>query len=318
MGNHSSEWETVTSGVPQGSVLGPLLFIIYINDLPESLKHFPCRLYADDSKVIAEIKNENDAQLLQQDLDSIVKWTDTWLMRLNFDKCKVMHFGRGNPKYEYTMSDISTNTTHKLLKTDSERDLGITLSSDCKWHAHTNKIVSKTNGLLGWFKDAFMCRDADLWKRLYSTYIRPHLEFAVPVWNVYSKGDIGKLERVQRRATKVSYSLRNLKYDERLRQLGFTTLEERRKRGDCIQQFKILTGRETVNWAHPPRSIEPMYGHRARLQREIVNNCGQRSNFFSNRIVNLWNGLPGEIVSSNSVNAFKNSYDRLLLRPERA
>jgi hypothetical protein len=103
LGNHLSEWEHVASGVPQGSVLGPLLFVIYTNDLPESVKFFPCKLYADDSKILAEIKDESDALKLQQDIDSIVNWSDTWLMRLNYEKCKVMDSGKRNPGHKYKM-----------------------------------------------------------------------------------------------------------------------------------------------------------------------------------------------------------------------
>jgi hypothetical protein len=132
MGNNVSEWEQVTSGVPQGSVLGPLLFVIYINDIPEVIKHFSCKLYADDSKLIAEIKDEQDAINLQHDIDCIVKWTDTWLMRLNYDKCKVMHFGFRNPKYKYTMLDSNTEQSIAISPSDSERDLGITITSDAK------------------------------------------------------------------------------------------------------------------------------------------------------------------------------------------
>ena len=310
MGNHVSSWEAVTSGVPQGSVLGPILFVIYINDMPTCVSNHLCKLYADDSKIIAEINNTDDSRKLQDDIDSIVEWTDVWLMRLNYDKCKVMHIGRGNPKNEYTLRDSSTGIVHKLIQTETERDLGITLSSDVKWHAHATKIASKANSLLGWMKNAFMCREAALWKTLYTTYIRPHLEFAAPVWGLYHKGDIERVERVQRRATRVAHDLKRYDYPKRLQKLGLTTLEERRLRGDCIQQFKILTSRDEVHWISTPRSTEPMRGRRAQLRREHVTSCSQRENFFTNRIVNRWNELPDALVQATSLNSFKNAYDK--------
>lgn len=313
MGDHTSGWETVTSGVPQGSVLGPILFVIYINDMPSSIKNYPCKLYADDSKIMAEISKDNTARdtlLLQQDIDALVGWTDTWLMRLNFEKCKVMHFGKDNPRHDYTMLDASSGISHALCKTDSERDLGVTLSSDAKWEAHASKIASKANSLLGWMRSAFMCRDPGLWKRLYTTYIRPHLEFAAPVWNLYAKKDIEKVERVQRRATKVAHVMKRFNYSERLKLLGLTTLAERRSRGDCIQWFKIARGLDEVEWLTEPLSVGPIRGHRSRLRREIVRNCGQRFSFFSNRIVNEWNSLPDQVVGSTTVNQFKNAYDK--------
>jgi len=320
MGNHRSDWETVTSGVPQGSVLGPILFVIYINDMPDSLINFPCKLYADDSKIIAQIENEADSNKLQQDINAIVEWTDTWLMRLNYNKCKVMHFGKDNPRFRYTMLDETTETTHTLLVTDSERDLGITLSSDAKWSTHTNKIAAKANSMLGWMKSSFMCREVELWKRIYITWIRPHLEFAAPVWNVYAAADIARLEKVQRRATKVSHAMKGLLYPQRLELLGLTTLEERRARGDCIQMFKLMNGIEQVNWVAPLRTIEPMRGHRTRLQREIIRNSLPRHNFLTNRVVNAWNALPDSVVvppaaiNTKPVNRFKNAFDNFTSR----
>jgi hypothetical protein len=143
MGREESDWESVSSGVPQGSVLGPLLFVIYINDMPNVITNHPCKLYADDSKIIAEIKDDSDGMRLQQDINAVVRWTDTWLMRLNYDKCKVMHFGKDNPKRSYVMEDSATLSPHTLAQTDSERDLGITITSDAKWHEHANKSRPK-------------------------------------------------------------------------------------------------------------------------------------------------------------------------------
>ncbi len=202
LGEHVSNWETVSSGVPQGSVLGPILFVIYIHDIV--IEQFPCKLYADDYKIIAELSEMKGPGELQKDIDSIVNLTETWLMKLNHSKCKVMHIGKYNTCAEYTMIDRETSIKYKLAVTKSERDLGIKITDDLKWHTHVSTIASKANSIPGWFKSAFMCRDLRLWTRLYSTYIRPHLEFAAPVWNVYMKGDIDTLEKVQRRATSPS------------------------------------------------------------------------------------------------------------------
>ena len=211
------------------------------------------------------------------------------------------------------MNDYTHNTLHELTPTTSERDLGITISADAKWHNHASTIASKANSVLGWFKSSFMSREPELWKKLYSTYIRPHLEFAAPAWNLYSKQDIDRVEKVQRRATKVSHNLKQFSYEKRLELLGLTKLEDRRRRGDCIQKYKLDTQLETVEWTNPPLIIEPMRGHPARLRRELVHSCEQRHHFFTNRIVSQWNGLPRSAVASTSTNQFKNNYDRFIL-----
>jgi ribonuclease P/MRP protein subunit RPP40 len=155
-----------------------------------------------------------------------------------------MHFGHNNPKFVYFMRDSVSNQQFVLSTSDSERDLGNTITSDAKWSTHANTCAAKANKILGWMKSSFMCRDEHLWKQLYTTYIRPLLEFAAPAWNVYQDQDIKCLERIQRRATKVSQNLKHLSYERRLATLGLSTREERRVRGACIQLFKILTSRD--------------------------------------------------------------------------
>jgi hypothetical protein len=221
-----------------------------------------------------------------------------------------MHFGFRNPKYKYTMLDSNTEQSIAISPSDSERDLGITITSDAKWSTHASNCASKANKMLGWMKSSFMCRDEYLWKRLYMTYIRPHLEFAASAWNVYQKQDIDCIERIQRRATKVSHNLKSLTYQERLVTLGLTTLEARRTRGDCIQAFKLATARDIVNWHSKPRTSEAAYGHRPRMIRQYVNNCAARHNFFTNRVAGKWNALTDDTVNSTSVNMFKNKYDQ--------
>jgi hypothetical protein len=121
-----SEWTNVSSGVPQGSVLGPILFLIYINDLPDQLENI-CEMFADDSKILSVIRNEASCLSLEDDLAKIDEWTKNWLVKLNDDKCKVMHFGYNNPKFGY-----SINRT-ELKVTNAEKDLGVTFSNDLKW-----------------------------------------------------------------------------------------------------------------------------------------------------------------------------------------
>ena len=163
----------------------------------------------------------------------------------------------------------------------------------------------KANKVLGQLKNVFVSRDLNIWKRLYTTYIRPHLEYAVSVWSPYLKKDINTLEKVQRRTTKVVSCLKKYPYEERCKRMGLTTLETRRVRGDLIQHFKITKGEDKVSWHSKTLTIEPRAGYRQRLRREIVRGCNQRHNFFKNRIVNVWNDLSNDDVNVETVNQFK-------------
>nr|XP_047129634.1 uncharacterized protein LOC105845176 [Hydra vulgaris] len=167
-------------------------------------------------RTVLEIKPEfhdADCLILQNDLNIISEWSKEWPMELNVAKCKVVHFGHGNINHEYVMND--GNTFLIIAATDVERDLGIFLSNDLKWNQHIEVATRRANMILGLLKKTFRSRDIKLWGKLYTTYVRPHLEFAVPVW---------------------------------CRRLNFTSLETRRRRGDLIQQFKLENGFEIINW----------------------------------------------------------------------
>ena len=311
LGNSESDWESVTSGVPQGSVLGPMLFIIFINDLPSNLKYSLTKMFADDCKLIARVLGMRDGVCLQNDLDILVRWTHEWNMTLNCFKCKVMHFGKNNPKTDYFLTDKNGNRV-KLEESECERDLGIFVSNDLKWNKHVNTVVNRASFILGRFRKTFVSRDEKLWKKLYLTYVRPHLEFAVQAWNPYLKKDVNSLERVQRRASKIPSTLRNLEYKIRLRKWGLTTLEKRRNRGDCILMYKILKKKEALKFAKELVWTKPRFGL-PKLRPELVKNCGQRYNFFANRVANTWNCLPSTVVEALSVNSFKEKYDNFYL-----
>jgi hypothetical protein len=159
--------------------------------------------------------------------------------------------------------------------------------------------------MIGLMKKTFVDRSVELWKNLYTKYIRPHAEYAVPVWNPYLKQDILKLEKVQERATKIPYAMRQYTYPERCEMLGLTTLETRRGRGNMIQRQKIETGLDDVRWHDPPKPCQ----RSGRLNREIVRACEPRHNFFINSSANDYNNLPIEVVSAPSINAFKKRLD---------
>ena len=166
-------------------------------------------------------------------------------MRLNVKKCKVMHFGSNNPEASYNMFDDDGDRCD-LEVSHVERDLGVLVSDDLDWSEQVAAVVSRANRVLGMLKRAFVCRDVGLWRDLYVALVRPHLEYAVQVWNPRWMRDIARIEAVQRRATKIPTVLSGLPYEERLTRMGLTTLEDRRVRGDLIGMYKVFTGRDSV------------------------------------------------------------------------
>ena len=173
LGTSQSCWSSVLSGVPQGSVLGPTLFIIYINDIMENLDNI-CKIYADDSKIFGK-----PGESMQSDLEKIGIWSKKWLMQLNVDKCKVMHIGKNNPYFDYFLHDQVSLQSHKLTTTNLERDLGIYISSDLKNKSQVDHAVAKASSVYAMLRNTFISRDPLLWKKLFTTYVRPHLEFAI-------------------------------------------------------------------------------------------------------------------------------------------
>ena len=229
-----------------------------------------------------------------------------------------MEFSRsGKRKYQDT-EFLMGDPRKALIHIDTERDLGVTLSSSLKFSKHINIQANKATGILGQLRRTFRHWNIDTFKTLYCAFVRPHLEYAAVVWSPSSKKDIRLLENVQRRATKLIPRIRNWNYSDRLRVLGLTSLQDRRKRGDLIQLFKISNGFNVVKWVNPiPTSnsllqtgpASAIRGHQRRLSGQNSTKCIQRENFFTNRVINDWNSLPVNVIASNSINQFKNSYD---------
>ena len=299
----SSKPADVLSGVPQGSVLGPLLFILYVNDIPEIVKA-KVKMYADDTKVY---EDQTQCSSLQLDLKRLEEWSRKWLLKFNELKCKVMYFGKNNPKQTYTLGNT------ELEKVTTEKDLGVHITDDAKPSQQCIEAAKKASQALGFVKRTFSYYDRHSFSVLYKTYIRSKMEFAVQAWNPYLKKDIECLEKIQHRATKLVPELRNLEYNERLKALNLTTLEERRERGDLIETYKILTGKENIDREKffTLRDNSSTRGNSMKIYKPRLQKCIlQRMNFFSVRVVNAWNCLPDQVVSAPSVNSFKNRLDR--------
>ena len=201
----SSPWSPVTSGVPQGSVLGPTLFILFINDLPEVLSS-SVKMFADDTKIFYPVAHEEGRVRLQDDLDAALAWSDAWQLPFNEAKCKVLHLGGRNPEHNYTMRGA------QLEKTHVEKDLGIYIDSDLKFRRQAASAASKATQILSLIRRSFELHDCVTLPLLYKSLVRPHLEYGNTIWGPFNHADQRTIEHVQRRATRLIPDIRNKPY----------------------------------------------------------------------------------------------------------
>ena len=301
VGNEKSENYKVTSGIPQGSVLGPLLFVLYINDLPEGIQSC-VSLFADDLKMYAFSREHNSNQ---SDLDHLVIWQNKWLLQFNTKdkKCKVLHLGKGNPCYPYYLNG---NLLPEVL---FEKDLGVLVTNDWKWNQHIDACVNKAKSIIAWITRNVISRSPELMLKLYKCLVRPHLEYCVQLWSpMASHGNwnsIMSLEDVQRSFTRMIDGIGLLTYEERLNYLGLTTLLERRARGDLIETFKILRGFSNYG---------EKFFRTSRSGDKLVSRPGDEKSvkfsFFARRVIKYWNKLPSHVTNAKSIDCFKNRLEK--------
>lgn len=305
-----SDWCKVDSGVPQGSVLGPTLFLIFVNDIPSEVK-CQVKMFADDTKVWNVLRTDQDVKDLQTDIDTLQDWSSKWLLDFNIEKCKTLHMGSNNVQHDYFMS--VGGARHGLEKVEVEKDLGVQISRDLKPSKQCLEAAKRANNVLRSLKRSFVCIEKDGFQILYKCYVRPHLEYCVQAWAPYYRKDITHLERIQRRATKLVKGLQHLTYEERLVALDIQSLERRRVRGDLIETYKVLTGKESIESAQffTPAASTHLRGNVMKLFKSR-SKLLLRQNFFSQRVVNQWNRLPQHVIQASSVNVFKSRLDKYL------
>ena len=306
-GKRSTEGN-VTSGIPQGSVLGPLLFVIYINDLPRGLKT-TAKMFADDTKVYVRSDEEDGAKNLQEDIDALQEWSNKWLLKFHPDKCCVLKIGKGNEN-EYQMGDTRKGTRISLKETQGEKDLGVFIDNKLSFKDHTAQVTAKANRMVGLIRRSFDYLTEKMFTQLFKSMVRPLLEYGNNVWQPTLKGLESDIEDVQRRATKTLSHLREKPYPERLRTLKLPCLEHRRRRGRMIETYKYIHGHyDTEKPCFTLAKTNQLRGNSLKLQKESVKSR-VRANFLSNRVVNDWNSLPNNVVNAPSVDAFKRRIDK--------
>jgi len=294
----------VTSGVPQGSVLGPILFLIFINDLERGIVS-PVYKFADNTKLLGKVSSAEGRGLLQQDLQDLTDWSAKWQMPFNTAKCNFMHLGRGNEEFQYFMNG------HQLATVTEERDLGVQLTSDMKPSRQCQLAYSTASKVLAMIGRTMTYKSLDVLLRLYKSLVRPHLAFCISVWSPYYSKDKHLLERVQHRFTRMIPDLKQLSYERRLEHLGLWSLEDRRNRADLLQVFRMYTGWSVI-------SFDSMFtfsdntrtrGHSAKIAKNR-SRLDVRRDFFCERVIDRWNSLDQCVIDSTTVNAFKNGLER--------
>ena len=289
VGSAVSETRTLTSGVIQGSCLGPLLFVLYINDVVEVFSNgIKCKLYADDVKLYTVITTEADSAALQNALDKLHIWSDTWQLNISSTKCSILEVGNKNryPNVDYFLHNSSVN------KANICKDLGVIIDQRLTFTDHISSITTRAHARVRLINKCFISRDRPTLVRAFTTYVRPLLEYASHVWSPYHIADILKIEAVQRRFSKALPGLAALSYSDRLAVLDLESLELRRLHLDLILTYKIIFGLVDVD---PTTyfTIRTGYTTRGHSYRITPSNCrvNLRKHYFSNRVCPAWNSL---------------------------
>ena len=325
-----SEATTVDSGVPQGTVLGPLLFLCHINNLPECVSS-QVRLFADDCLLYREISTFNDHVTLQKDLKNLEDWADLWGMRFNATKCYILSISN-KTSFNYQLN----NTILKTVSTNPY--LGILFSNDLKWSNHISKISKKANSTIGFLQRNLKNCPQSCKRMAYLSLVRSVIEYGAILWDPYLQKDVSALEQVQRRA------LRFISGDYKTRSAGFMTklqqkyalpnLQDRRKALRLTFMYKIVEGlvpaippEQFINFNKPGRQIRPNrkfhnYDSKNTIDSFIRNNSKtikinigkteQYKNSFFNRTAIDWNSLDDSIVKSKTLESFKTQINKNL------
>ena len=236
----SSDRKDVLSGVAQGSVIGPILFLIFISDIDTNMSHCNASSFADDTRLLSAVKNDDDRRLTQIDLEQIYEWAKNNNMMFNSSKFELLRYD--HPNVEPSDDGYKTPEGINIQQCKHLRDLGVIMSDDGNFQQQIDNVVTKARQMIGWVLRTFKTRESTALLTLYKTLILPLIEYCCVLWNPSTTGQIRKLEAVQRTYTARMTGMQNMNYWQRLKHLKMYSLERRRERYIIIYIWKIING----------------------------------------------------------------------------
>ena len=305
----------VTSGVPQGSVLGPLLFLILISDIDEEVVEAIVKSFADDTRAARDIRTEADVQILQEELQKLYTWSDKNNMLLNDTKFEAIRYGKLRHVKETTQYKTPSGETIKVKETI--KDLGVLLSDDCSFKDHINNTIEKAKNMVSWILRTFRSRLPTPMLMLFKMLVLPIMEYCSVLWSPLDTGSIQRLEQIQRSFVRKIHYGSGSDYWKRLSDLKLYSLERRRERYRIIYMWKILEGLVpnvnnkiiSVKHARLGRKCTIPIVKYGRLQKV-------RAASLTINGANLFNALPKSVrnLTGKNVDTFKRALDNFLAK----
>ena len=314
VGGECSTRREVNSGVPQGSVLGPILFLIYVNYLMDGVE-CSWKAFADDFKLCTssadQLDSVDEAAALQRDLDRIYRRGVDCSLRLNPDKCVVMRFGRGSAAAtpQYTLDGQNIEVVHQY------KDLGVWVDNKLKFHHHVRVTAGKAGALVSELLRSTVCRDSEFMVTLFVSHIRPIMDYCSVLWNSDYLGNTRLLESIQRRWTREIAAVQHLSYEERIRTVRLYSVRGRMLRMEIVKIWKCFHAETELGLVNILERAQytGTRGHQFKLAVPVSHTeVGRRRFGAKSETVGIWNSLPGAVAECTSVEAFKRKLDEHL------
>ena len=302
-----SEWVYIKAGVPQGSILGPLLFLLYINDIVKNIGS-NIRLFADDTSLFIIVDNPTTAALcLNSDLEKLSRWTAIWLVTFNPSKNESLLISR---KINKPIHPPLYMQNVQIQEVSSHKHLGLYFSNDCSWHQHIDYIKQKA-----WFRIHIMRKlkfklDRKSLETIYLSFIRPLLEYGDVIWDNCTQYEKNELDKVQNEAARITTGTTKLvSLDNLYKEVGWQTLHRRRQDHKITLFYKMFNQLTPVYLSSLiPQQVNAISHHNLRNSNDIHtirSNTSLYHNSFLPSTLRQWNSLPVEVRQLNTLSSFK-------------